>query len=88
MTFWSLDVNVRCDALRGQPNTRPPTTNLAALRREKRFIRFKQVALACPIIEPFDSFDKTKAFHIFSNTHAEQKIRFAVIFRPRVFRKF
>ncbi len=59
----------------------------ASLRKE-RFIWSKQAALACPVIEPFESFAKTKAFHIVSSTYAEQKIRFVVIFRPRFFRKF
>ena len=55
---------------------------------EERFIWPKQIALTCPVIEPFESFAKSKAFHIFSSTYAEQKIRFVVIFRPRFFRKF
>jgi hypothetical protein len=58
-------------ALRGQPNTGIPTTNLAALFCKERFIRFEQVALACPVIEPFESLEKSKVFHIFSNTYAE-----------------
>lgn len=62
--------NVRV-ALRSQPNTGIPPTNLAVLLCKERFIRFKQVALACPVIEPFEPFEKTQALHIFSNTYAE-----------------
>jgi len=35
---------------------------------EERFIRLKQVALACPVIEPCEPFAKTKVFHIFNST--------------------
>ena len=38
---------------------------------EERFVWSKQVAPACPVIEPFESFAKTKTFHIFSSTYAE-----------------
>ena len=38
---------------------------------EERFVWSKQVALACPVIKPFESFAKSKAFHIFSSTYAE-----------------
>jgi hypothetical protein len=44
--------------------------------------------LACPVIEPFKSFVEAKVLHIFSNTYAEQKIRFVLICRPRFSRKF
>jgi hypothetical protein len=44
--------------------------------------------LACPVIEPLESFAQTKVPHIFGSTYAEQEICFAVIFRPSFFRKF
>ena len=37
---------------------------------EERFVWSKQVALAGPVIEPFESFAKSEAFHIFSSTYA------------------
>jgi hypothetical protein len=41
---------------------------LSAPLCEQRFIRLKQVALACPVIEACESFAETKVFHIFSST--------------------
>ena len=45
--------------------------SVALLLCEEGFIRFKQVMLACPVIQPFESFEKTQALHIFSSTYAE-----------------
>ena len=44
---------------------------LSAPLCEERFIWLKQVVLACPVIEPCESFAKIKVFHIFSSTYTK-----------------
>jgi hypothetical protein len=45
--------------------------SLHLLLCEERFVWSKQVAVACPVIEPLESLAKTKVFHIFGSTYAE-----------------